>query len=160
MPGVAQRVGRGIALLYHDRDARRWVSGQQHAPAALYHPGERLGTNCTGGWVGPRAGLDGRKISSPPGFDPGRDCRVINWKWRVRKYSLPDEAHVKGNCLGGKKLTKNSRQFSVNATGVLPGFETNPFANEWPTALPIHQVPVNITASSTFIYHFDLEFWR
>ena len=24
-----------------------------------------------GGWVGPRAGLDGRKISSPPGFDPG-----------------------------------------------------------------------------------------
>ena len=23
------------------------------------------------GWVGPRAGLDGRKISSPPGFDPG-----------------------------------------------------------------------------------------
>ena len=103
MPGVAQRVGRGIALLYHDRDARRWVSGQQHAPAALYHPGERLGTNCTGGWVGPRAGLDGRKISSPPGFDPGRDCRVINWKWRVRKYSLPDEAHVKGNCLGEEK---------------------------------------------------------
>ena len=25
----------------------------------------------TGGWVGPRAGLDSRKISSPPGFDPG-----------------------------------------------------------------------------------------
>jgi hypothetical protein len=24
-----------------------------------------------GGWVGPRAGLDGPKISSPPGFDPG-----------------------------------------------------------------------------------------
>jgi len=24
-----------------------------------------------GGWVGPRAGLDGRKISSPPGFGPG-----------------------------------------------------------------------------------------
>ena len=28
------------------------------------------GIHCTGGWVGPRAGLDGRKISSPPGFDP------------------------------------------------------------------------------------------
>jgi len=25
-------------------------------------------THFTGGWVGPRAGLDGRKISSPPGF--------------------------------------------------------------------------------------------
>jgi len=69
MPGVAQRVGRGIALLFHDRRNRRGVSGQQHAPAALY-PRERPGTDCTGGWVGPRAGLDMRKISSPPGFDP------------------------------------------------------------------------------------------
>ena len=69
-PGVAQRVGRGIALLFHDRGTRRWVSGQQHAPAALY-PLERLGTHCTKGWVGPRAGLDGGKNSSPPGFDPG-----------------------------------------------------------------------------------------
>ena len=47
-PGVAQRVGRGIALLFHDRDTRRWVSGQQHAPAALYTR-ERPGTHCTGG---------------------------------------------------------------------------------------------------------------
>ena len=45
------------------------VSGQHHAPAALY-PQERPGTHFTGGWVGPRAGLDGRKISSPLGFDP------------------------------------------------------------------------------------------
>ena len=33
------------------------VRGQRHAPAALY-PRERRGTHCTGGWVGPRAGLD------------------------------------------------------------------------------------------------------
>ena len=46
------------------------VSGQQHTLAELY-PQERPGTHCTGGWVGPRAGLDGWKISSPPGFDPG-----------------------------------------------------------------------------------------
>jgi hypothetical protein len=45
------------------------VSGQQHAPTALY-PRERHGTHCTGGWVGSRAGLDGRKISPLPGFDP------------------------------------------------------------------------------------------
>ena len=45
------------------------MSGQQHAPAALY-PRERPGTHCTGGWVGPRAGLEGREISPPPGFDP------------------------------------------------------------------------------------------
>ena len=39
-------------------------------PAALY-PRERPGTHFTVFWVGPRAGLEGRKISSPPGFDPG-----------------------------------------------------------------------------------------
>jgi len=46
------------------------VSGQQHTPAALYPP-ERHGTHFTEGWVGSRAGLDGREISSPPGFDSG-----------------------------------------------------------------------------------------
>jgi len=46
------------------------VSGQQHAPAALY-PRQRHGTHFTGGWVGPRAGLDGRKISSPRDSIPG-----------------------------------------------------------------------------------------
>ena len=35
------------------------MRGQRHAPAALY-PRERAGTHCTGGWVGPRAGLDMR----------------------------------------------------------------------------------------------------
>jgi len=58
------------------------VSGQQHAPAAL-HPRERTGTHCTGGWVGPRAGLDGRKISSLPGFDPGPSS-----PWLYRNNSL------------------------------------------------------------------------
>jgi len=73
-PGVAQRASRGIALLFHDRGTRRGMSGQQHAPAAIY-PRERPGTHCTGGWVGLRAGLDGRKISSLPGFDPDRPAR-------------------------------------------------------------------------------------
>jgi len=47
-PGVAQRVCRSIALLFHDRGTRRWVSGQQHAPAALY-PRERSGAHFTRG---------------------------------------------------------------------------------------------------------------
>jgi hypothetical protein len=66
-PGVAQRVGRGIDLLPHDRGVR---SSQQHAPAALY-PRERPGTHFTGGWVGPQ-GRSGqvRKISPTQGFDP------------------------------------------------------------------------------------------
>ena len=47
------------------------VGGQRHATAALL-PGEKNpGTNCIGGWVGPRAGLDGcGKFRPPPGFDP------------------------------------------------------------------------------------------
>jgi len=44
------------------------VRVQRHTPTALY-PRERAGTHCTGGRVGPRAGMDGRKISTPPEFD-------------------------------------------------------------------------------------------
>jgi hypothetical protein len=60
--------GRGVALLILDLGARRgWVVSTM--PWPLY-PREKPGTHCTGGWVGPRAGLDVRKISPPPGFDP------------------------------------------------------------------------------------------
>jgi len=40
-------------------------------------PRERPGTHFTGGWVGPRDGLDGRIISSPPPQDliPDRPAR-------------------------------------------------------------------------------------
>jgi hypothetical protein len=34
------------------------VSGQRHAPFTLYPGVTTPGTHCTGGWVGPRAGLD------------------------------------------------------------------------------------------------------
>ena len=64
--GVAQRVDRGIALLFHDCSTRGgWVVSSMPQPHFTHC------THCTGGLVGPRAGLDGRKISSPPGFDPG-----------------------------------------------------------------------------------------
>jgi hypothetical protein len=46
------------------------VRGQRHALAALYTQ-ERPGAHCTGGWVGPRAGLDRCGKSRPlPEFDP------------------------------------------------------------------------------------------
>ena len=41
------------------------VGGQRHSPAALA-PGKRPGTHCIGGWVGPRANLDGCGKSRPP----------------------------------------------------------------------------------------------
>jgi len=67
-PGVAQRLGTSIAVLFYDRGTRMgWVVSS--TPRPNFTP-ERLGTHFTGGWVGPRAGLDGRKISSPPAFEP------------------------------------------------------------------------------------------
>ena len=47
------------------------MSGQQHAPAILY-PRKKPGTHCTEGWVRPRARLDRRNISPPPGSGPHR----------------------------------------------------------------------------------------
>jgi len=55
-------------------EALEGVSGQQHAPAALY-PRKRSGTHFTGGWVGSRAGLDGQKISSSRDSIPDRLAR-------------------------------------------------------------------------------------
>jgi hypothetical protein len=55
-PWRAQRGSRGIALLILNLGTRRgWVVST--TPRPLY-PREILGTHCTGGWVGPRAGLD------------------------------------------------------------------------------------------------------
>jgi hypothetical protein len=71
---MASSVGRGIPLPFLDRGIRRGVSGQQHAPTALY-PRERPDNHCTGGWVGFRASLDSGK-SRPTGIrSPDRPAR-------------------------------------------------------------------------------------
>jgi len=59
---VVQRVGRVIALLFHDRGTRRgeWSAarpGHTLPPGKIQYPFYR------------RLGLDGRKISSRPGFE-------------------------------------------------------------------------------------------
>jgi hypothetical protein len=56
------------------------VSGQRHAPAPLLPPGKGPpGTHGTGGWVGPRAGLDtearGKILSPRRGSNPDRPAR-------------------------------------------------------------------------------------
>ena len=56
------------------RRALDGVGGQRHASAAL--PRERPGTHCVGGWVVPRAGLDGCGKSRPTGIrSPDRPAR-------------------------------------------------------------------------------------
>ena len=69
---TAHMGSREIALLFLDHGTR---GGQCQAPAALY-PRERPGTHCTGGWMGPRAGLD-RCGKSRPNRDsiPDRPVR-------------------------------------------------------------------------------------
>jgi hypothetical protein len=55
-PELAQRVDRGIAPPFRDLGVRRgWVVS---TTSRTLYPRERPGTNWTGGWVGPRAGLD------------------------------------------------------------------------------------------------------
>ena len=77
------------------------MSGQRHAPAALY-PQERPGTHCTGGWVGPRAGLDGQKISTPPPPEirsPDRPARSQS----LYRLNYPTHNHL----VGSHKYFKN-----------------------------------------------------
>jgi len=53
------------------------VKGQRHAPAAPY-PRERPSTDCTGGWVGLRAGLDWCRKSHPTGiWSPDRPVAIL-----------------------------------------------------------------------------------
>ena len=66
---TAHRGSRGIDLLFHDNGTRRG-EGSASRPGRFL-PRERPGIHCTGGWVGPRAGLDRCGESRPPpGFDP------------------------------------------------------------------------------------------
>ena len=80
----AHRRSRVIALLFLDHGTRRGVSGQRHAPGALY-PRERPGTHCTGGWVGPRAGL-GKKakakqpVTGPEGLTAFQEVKVPRFR--------------------------------------------------------------------------------
>ena len=87
------------------------MRGQQHSPAALYLR-DRPGTHCTGGWVGPRAGLDGRKISPPTGI---RSLTVQPAAQSLYRLSYPDhEATI--NVEKWKGLTLNRFTAHMSAT--------------------------------------------
>ena len=64
------------------------VGGQRHDPAAL-PAGKIPGTHCTGGWVGPRAGLDvSGKSHPPPGFDPRTVQPVASQNYFMAAYNV------------------------------------------------------------------------
>jgi hypothetical protein len=53
---TAHRGCKGIALLFHDYGTKRCEGSASRS--GHYLPGERPGTHCTGGLLGPRPGLD------------------------------------------------------------------------------------------------------
>jgi hypothetical protein len=62
------------------------VVGQRHAPAALL-PGKRPGIHCIGGWVSPRADLDGCEKSRRHRYSmPGPSSTVAS---RYTAYAIP-----------------------------------------------------------------------
>ena len=66
--------GKGSPYNRPRRLRRGWVVST--TPRPLY-PRERPGTHCTGGWVGPRAGLDGCGKSRPHRDSiPGMRCEI------------------------------------------------------------------------------------
>jgi hypothetical protein len=83
------RGGRSIALLILNLGTRTgWVVSV--TPRPLY-PREIPGTHCTGGWVGPRAGLDVCEKLAPTGIrSPDRPTRSQSL------YRLSYRAHLLG----------------------------------------------------------------
>ena len=104
-PEGGQRYSPTLPLPEHQKG----VSGQQHASAA-FHPWEIPGTHFTGGWVGPSAGLGGRKISSTSGFDPGPSS--------PQSVAIPTE-------LPGPQCMSNNN--------VLLQIKTTFFSQQWPS---------------------------
>ena len=85
------------------------MRGQRHAPAAL--PRERPGTHCTGGWVGPKAVLDGcGKILPPPGFDPPDRPTRSESQYKLRYPDSLKLMYHKGN---------NKHNFSINTYNIV-----------------------------------------
>ena len=78
------------------------MSGQQHAPTTHYLR-KRPGTHFTGGWVGPRTGLAGRKKSRPH-----RDS-IPDLPARSQLLYRPSYRAHKLNGELGKKVTREGR---------------------------------------------------
>ena len=63
--------GEVVLYLYSSFHLCSWCGWGISPTSRPLYPRERPGTNCTEGWVGPRAGLHGCwKSRPPPGFDP------------------------------------------------------------------------------------------
>jgi hypothetical protein len=74
-----------VSLLLILELGTRWERVVSVTPLPRFTPGERTpGTHCTGGWVGPRAGLDtearGKVLSPLPEIEPQSPGRPVRSK--------------------------------------------------------------------------------
>jgi hypothetical protein len=142
---VAQRVGRGIALVFHDLGTRMGWSASR--PGRTLHPGKtryplyrRL--------VGPQGrSRHVRKISPPPGFDPRTVqplaqplCRL---SYPAHKKKGKDERKSMRNCAKDRNIGTKGKEF--------PPF-LQPFQNN---TVIVHQVlPPSTVESKSLIRHY------
>jgi len=105
---TAHRGSRGIDLLFHNHGTRSGEGSASCPGRSLSR--ERSSTHCTGGWVGPRTGLDRCGNSRPTGIrSPDRPAHSQS------PYLLHYSAHQ-----GRSKISKYSSQ-----DGCLPDRNSN-----------------------------------
>ena len=109
---MAQRVGRDIALLFLDRGTRRGVSGQQHAPAALY-PREPI-QRVTGGSF---TGSSSRGVKLITHLHPVQRLRKVSRPVQGRPYLYP--FYSSSRTRGGP--SSGFRQFEKDKPSALTG---------------------------------------
>ena len=149
-PGCGPEGGRGIALLFQDLGARReWVVSS--TPRLLFTPGKDPGTHCTGGWVGPRAGLDKQKISPPPGFDPWTVQPVVSCytDWATQPTSFLLHCLLNDRCFspvwfgGVKHLVAGGYSSSLNMCTTCATYIDPVTAVLWAAPVDIRINPLN-----------------
>ena len=87
------------------------VGGQRLAPAAL-PPGKRPSTHCTGGWVGPRASLDGCENLALDGIRSLDGPSRIEALYRLR-YRGPNRTLPPATSKSRPNFIKNGPTFTV-----------------------------------------------
>ena len=99
-PGVAQRVGRGIALLFLDHGTRRgWVVSS--TPRLHFTAGkDPVPILQEAGWAPQGRSGQVRKISSPPGFDPGTSSPVAQSLYRLSYRAYTQNVSLEMNYCG------------------------------------------------------------
>ena len=105
-------------------------------PRPLYPPGKRPGALCIGGWMGPRAGLDGCGKPRPPaGFDP-RTVQAVASRytdWDILAHvNMGRESVLSGRGLCDELITRPEKSYWLWCV-VVCDLETTWMRRPWPT---------------------------